>query len=475
MFKVGEKWITGEQIKDIAELEKLEELFEGEHWEVFKNDVISRLKLGYQVTEEGYFTNMLNGKMTSTGVNAESFFISENILGECTDTYTTLMLTDMPDIISESNQDWINETIKRTNFHDILMECANKQSYLGWAAVKSRLVDNLVEYDIIPNEYIFIVPKSDNKNKIDYILYAYKLVSVDNKTTTLITEEHYIDKIVYINYIVENDTVKSILPMVNDGLNPERRYETYYSWEENTTGNFLISFLNNSKKDDLLGETDYNYTAITQQREFAIRGTQTAISMDKTLNPTLQVPENLFQKNPVTGKMEANVVGKAIPTAEGDKEVKYVEYDGKYSTIMDYQDVLRGNICRQLGISPIIFDLGNGANIPSGTALKKALFRTIAETKKKQTQMTTFIQQLIKNGYNLETGLDIGDVSVSWSDPIPLDMLEMAQIAQIRTGNQPTLSQNSAIMLLDGKTEEQANNEINKINIKDVGGVNANG
>ena len=54
-------------------------------------------------------------------------------------------------------------------------------------------------------------------------------------------------------------------------------------------------------------------------------------------------------------------------------------------------------------------------------------------------------------------------------------MLEMAQIAQIRTGNQPTLSQVEAVMLLDGKTEEQATESINKINIKDVSGVNANG
>ena len=60
---------------------------------------------------------------------------------------------------------------------------------------------------------------------------------------------------------------------------------------------------------------------------------------------------------------------------------------------------------------------------------------------------------------------------------MPLDALEMAQIVNTRTGNKPTMAQIEGIMVLDGKTEEQARQSINEINnnIKDVGGVNANG
>ena len=63
MFNIGDKWITGEQERNIIEMERNKEIFEGEHWEVFKYDTIARLKLGFQVTDEGFFTNMLNGKM----------------------------------------------------------------------------------------------------------------------------------------------------------------------------------------------------------------------------------------------------------------------------------------------------------------------------------------------------------------------------------------------------------------------------
>ena len=339
MFKVGDKWITEKDIRRIKENKDNYDLFEGEHWEVFKYDTIARLKLGFQVTDDGFFTNMINGEMVSTGVNAESFFISENILGECTGTYTTLMLSETPELTSETNQAFIYEMSYDVGFHDMLLESANRQSAIGWAAVKTRLVDDEIEIELLDNEHIFIIPQSDNRNKIDYILYAYKIEeeTSNKKTVTLVNEEHYADKIIYVNYLIENDTIKAILPQIADGTHPERHYEDSYSWEENTTGYRLIQILNNTKSDGILADTDYTDTAVSSQREYAVRSTQTAISMDKTLNPTLQAPEGLFTKNPRTGKMEANIVGKAIPTAEGDKEVKYVEYNGNYDIIKEIQ------------------------------------------------------------------------------------------------------------------------------------------
>ena len=470
VFKVGEKWITEEQIKDLKEIDRNKDIYEGEHWDVFKEATISRLKLGYQVNTDGYFTNMLNGKVVSTGVNAEDFFTSENIVGECTDTFTTLMFTEMPKLIDDNNQEWINETVKRTKFHDTLMGASAAQSYAGWSAIKTRLENNLAVIEGIDNEFVFVIPQKNNKNKIDYILYAYKLEEqTDEKTiVTLITEEHYIDKIIYVNYLIDNDTVKAIIPQVADGTHPERYYEIDYSWEENTTGDFLITIVNNNKLDGLLANSDYTETVISSQREQAIRSTQTAISMDKTLNPTMQVPENLFTTNPLTGKKEANVIGKAIPTAEGDKEVKYVEYNGHYDIVMTYEDKLRNKIYREMGIAPIVFDLGSGVNTPSGSALKKAMFRTIAEVKKKQTQFNDAITRILNNASMLERGIKL-DLTIKWNDPIPLDRLEEAQISAIRTGNKPTQSQKEAIMIQDDKTEQQAIIEVEEINkISDV-------
>ena len=41
--------------------------------------------------------------------------------------------------------------------------------------------------------------------------------------------------------------------------------------------------------------------------------------------------------------------------------------------------------------------------------------------------------------------------------------MEMANIMNIRTGGKPTISQKTALMLLDGLTEEQAEAEISRI------------
>ena len=50
-----------------------------------------------------------------------------------------------------------------------------------------------------------------------------------------------------------------------------------------------------------------------------------------------------------------------------------------------------------------------------------------------------------------------------FSDGLPKDSAEEAQTMAIRTGSKPTMSQKSAIMLLDGKTEEQAEAELSRI------------
>ena len=52
---------------------------------------------------------------------------------------------------------------------------------------------------------------------------------------------------------------------------------------------------------------------------------------------------------------------------------------------------------------------------------------------------------------------------ITFKDGLPNDDSELANIASIRTGGKPTLSQLSAIMSLNGCTEEQARIEIERI------------
>src|SRR5699024_9707512 len=52
---------------------------------------------------------------------------------------------------------------------------------------------------------------------------------------------------------------------------------------------------------------------------------------------------------------------------------------------------------------------------------------------------------------------------LKFSDGLPRDEMNDAQMVAVRTGSKPTMSQKTAIMLLDGKTEEQADAEIERM------------
>ena len=68
----------------------------------------------------------------------------------------------------------------------------------------------------------------------------------------------------------------------------------------------------------------------------------------------------------------------------------------------------------------------------------------------------------------LENVLDIADYKMTepilhFNDGLPKDEMEQTNITSIRTGGAITMSQKTAIMQLNGMTEEQAEQEIRRI------------
>ena len=69
----------------------------------------------------------------------------------------------------------------------------------------------------------------------------------------------------------------------------------------------------------------------------------------------------------------------------------------------------------------------------------------------------------------------MGDISITWKDGLPDDPKESAEIMQIRTGNKATISQYSAIQMLDGRTDPDTAAELDLIRQDDEVMLNGTG
>jgi len=127
-------------------------------------------------------------------------------------------------------------------------------------------------------------------------------------------------------------------------------------------------------------------------------------------------------------------------------------------------------------ISPDVLGLGTG-RAESGRALKMRLIRTIAKVKRKQRYYTDGLktifeicQKLSANNsgvgitYNGEkiTVSEVESVNIKFSDGIVNDAVEETDLT-IKKIDAGLMSKQNGIMLLEGMTEEEANEELLKI------------
>ena len=92
----------------------------------------------------------------------------------------------------------------------------------------------------------------------------------------------------------------------------------------------------------------------------------------------------------------------------------------------------------------------------------------LAKVNRKKQYYTKGIKQVFYIAQKLEEVLGISDYETTvpvlqFQDGLPKDEMEQANIMSIRSGGAKTISQKSAIMLLNNMTEEQAEAEIERI------------
>lgn len=192
--------------------------------------------------------------------------------------------------------------------------------------------------------------------------------------------------------------------------------------------------------------------------------------LDKHADPAMVVP---------VGSLEEGENGQPIFHAGRDKifemmdkndvPPQYITWNGQLQACFQEIDLLVEHLLMTCEIPPIALGKDNsGTSGSSGIAVKMRMNSLLAKVNRKRQyynkalKRVLYIAQLLEQAQST-IGYEPTIPHITFRDGLPNDDSELANIASIRTGGKATQSQLSAIMSLNGCTEEQARLEIERI------------
>lgn len=201
----------------------------------------------------------------------------------------------------------------------------------------------------------------------------------------------------------------------------------------------------------------------------------TAISeiLDKHADPAIAVPTGVLGEdewgNPtfIVGRDKVfEVMGK------DDVMPEYITWNGQLQSAFEELDRITELILTNAEIPSVALGKGDaGTSGSSGLAIKFRMNSLLAKINRKRQfynqglkDIFMLCQLLEKSRLGGKAEFEFFDVKIHFKDGLPQDDAEQANIMSIRTGGKPTISQKTALMLLDDLTEEQAEAELEKIN-----------
>lgn len=201
------------------------------------------------------------------------------------------------------------------------------------------------------------------------------------------------------------------------------------------------------------------------------RLTQVASILDKHSDPAMAVPSGLLSADE-NGNTNFHVAVDKVFEVMGKDDVvpQYITWDGQLDAAFTEIDKLVDTILTIAEIPAVALGKSDsGTSGSSGLSIKWRMNSLLSKVNRKRQYYAKGLKQVFYLAQALETALKIANYDITipvlhFNDGLPQDAMEQANIMQIRTGGAKTLSQKSAIMQLNGFTEEQAEQEIERIN-----------
>ena len=319
-------------------------------------------------------------------------------------------------------------------------------------------------------EYVFpeTFPNDDTRIMAYHIAYPVVVPNTGDQDWILHVESHYPGKIVYHSHRMHPQTTSA------DGqVIAWRIYaEIADSFKEVDTGvPFpLVVHVANCQLDDAWEGFDDLTELKPLLDELNNRISLISVILDKHSDPALAIPSGLLDTDE-DGRAIFHVGRDKIFEIMGKDEVipQYITWDGQLQAAFKEVEILVDHILTIAEIPSVALGRDNsGTSGASGLSIKWRMNSLLAKVNRKRgyfdkalTQVL-LIAQLLEHKHGKAT-YEVTRPKIVFSDGLPDDDMENANIMSIRTGGQPTLSQKTAIMRLDNLTAEQAEQEIEQI------------
>lgn len=192
--------------------------------------------------------------------------------------------------------------------------------------------------------------------------------------------------------------------------------------------------------------------------------------LDQHASPNMYGPDSALDVDPVSGEASFRAGGKYFPVSNGDTLPGYITWEGQLEAAYKEIETLTEFLYILSETSPACFGQLKSGLAESGSALKRLLMVPLAKVNRIKMRFDPALKKVISIASALDRSrggiqfIPEDQIVISWQDGLPSDDKEQADIMNTRTGGKATISQKTAIKKLEGMTDKEAEDEIDRIN-----------
>jgi len=462
-FENGESFPPVEHQGRVNRYKENKQLFEGKHWELFRQHNFNK---------------------------AQKMYVSVNLAGVISKKSADFLIGDGVTVSAgkedNSKEQLAFDRLTEDNNLDILFyESALANAYRGDSFFKVRygqeyaglypqeFDESRVRIETINAENVFPEVSEHNSNLITAYHVAIPVridAYADKKKKNnykLQVESHFAGRIEYRNYYL------TVYRTEADGTPVEYKIGDLIDDPETVNTGVpvpLVVHVPNYSVDDGWGGIDDLSELKPLLDELNNRLSQIADIMDKHSNPAMAIPPNLMVEDE-NGRLMFRVSdSKVFEVDKNDIMPQYITWNGQLNEAYQEIDRLISMILTTAEIPEVALGMGDsGTSGSSGLAIKWRMNSLLSKIKRKRKYYEKALKQVFMIAQHLEKSAGVADYDITvpkltFSDGLPKDEMEQTSIALQKTGGAVLMSRKTAMMKLEGLTEEQAEAEIARIN-----------
>jgi SPP1 family phage portal protein len=469
LFVKGEYFPLTDHERRIKKYERNEKLANGDHADIFLHDINKN---------DLYISANFAGLITRKG--------SDYLFGE-----KVVVSSGKED--SSKEQEALDRITNDNNLHTVFYQQSLQAAVKGDAFFKIRfgqLYGGAFPLSYDPKRVIIegvdakkVYPQTSPFDKSKIVAYhvaeAVQIADNDDKYN-LYVESHYAGKIIYRRFDLNNymsDREGNIIKFkIGD--------EIASGYEVVNTGvpvPLMVHVPNFSDGTDWKGTDDIS-EHIALFDEINNRLSQIANILDKHAEPPLALPTGLLNMDE-EGQTYFHVAINKVFEVMGKDDIipQYITWDGKVEGAFTELDKIIEFLLATSEIPAVAVGLGEGTSGSStGLNIKWRMAGLLAKINRKRQFFEDGLKRVYMIAQMLEHYADSKNADyevtmphIKFNDGLPTDDSEIANRMAVRTNGSQTLSRKTALMVMDGLTEEQADAEVKRIEDERIAALQA--